>query len=124
MTTQRFSYNWRARLLVVPFAALVAACASSGPVPIFSREAGQGENVTIVADNQNFLDATIYAIWGGSRDRIGMVTGKSSQTFEVPLRGSDLQLQIDLIGSGSMTTDRIGVFQGDHVEVVIPPTAE
>ena len=123
MTTQKFGSTRRARLFIVPFVALLAACASSsGPRPIFSREAGDGDNITITADNQNFLDATVYAVWSGAaRERIGMVTGLTSQTFQVDDRASELQIEIDFIGGGSVTTGRIGVYPGDHLELVIPP---
>ena len=100
----------------------VTACAHNGERPTFSRLAGKGSEVTVTADNQNFLDATVYALWGARRDRVGMVTGKTAQSFSLPFHGSDLRLQIDLIGGSSMTTDPIGVFEGDQLDLVIPPT--
>lgn len=107
--------------LVVALATLTA-CAHSGERPAFARRGGQGNQVTVTADNQNFLDATVYALWNGQRDRVGMVTGKTSQSFAIPFKGSDLRIQIDLIGGSSMTTDPIGVFEGDELDLVIPPT--
>lgn len=119
----RIAYRRATRFLpLVAALAAMTACSHNGERPTFSRRAGQGNQVTIVADNQNFLDATVYALWGAQRDRVGMVTGKTSQSFSVPFRGSDLQLQIDLIGGSSMTTDHIGVFEGDQLDLVIPPT--
>ena len=121
MTSRGLGSSWPARLLILAFVVLLGACASGGR-PTFSRQPGQGNNVTITVENQNFLDATVYALWIGTRDRVGAVTGLSTQTFQVDWRASDLQLQIELLADGTMTTDRIGVFEGDHVELVIPPT--
>jgi hypothetical protein len=114
----------RAAFMALPMAlmAFAAGCTQNGNRPEFSRTPGQGTQVTIHADNQNFLDADVYALWNGQRDRLGMVTGKTTQTFDVPFRDNDLQLQIDFVGSGVMTTDHITVWQGDQVDVVIPPT--
>jgi hypothetical protein len=118
----RFAYR-KAAFLALPVALMAfAGCSHNGDRPMFTRTPGQGDKVTIHADNQNFLDADVYALWNGQRDRLGMVTGKSTQTFDVPFRDNDLQLQIDFVGSGVMTTDHITVWQGDQVDVVIPPT--
>ena len=99
------------------------ACAHAGNRPLFSRAPGRGgDKVTISVDNQNFLDANVYALWNGQRDRVGMVTGKTAQDFDVSFRNGDLQLEIDLIAGQTMTSDRISVFEGDNVQLVIPPT--
>ena len=50
-----------------------------------------------------------------------MVTGLTSQTFELNIRGSELRLQVDFIAGGNFTSDRIMVNPGDHVQVTIPP---
>ena len=43
----------------------------------------------LTAENQNFSDATLYAVWGaGTRQRLGMVTGLTSQTFQLNMRGT------------------------------------
>jgi hypothetical protein len=105
--------------------AMAAGCASSrGGMerPTASRAAGQGDMLTITADNQNFLDADVYALWNGQRDRVGFITGKSSQTFTVDWRAPSVQLEIDLVAGGVMRTDEITVWEGDHLDLVIPPT--
>jgi hypothetical protein len=104
--------------------ALVAAgCASSGRQLSYGGEdAPEPQEARLTAENQNFSDATIYAVWdAGNRQRLGMVTGLTSQTFELPIRGSELRLMVDFIAGGNFTSDRIMVNPGDHVQVTIPP---
>ena len=111
------------RLALAAALVTTTACAHAGNRPLFARSPGQArDRVTISVDNQNFLDANVYALWNGQRDRVGMVTGKTAHDFDVDFRNGDLQLEIDLIAGQSMTTDRISVFEGDDVQLVIPPT--
>ena len=126
-TQKRIATRRATRFLMVPvalIAAAIAGCAhgANGARPQFVRHPGQGEQVTITTDNQNFLDADVYAVWNGTRDRIGMVTGKTTQTFNVNWRAPDMQMEVHLISGGNMTTDHISVFQGDNVDLVIPST--
>jgi hypothetical protein len=112
----------RPRLLIMLAVLAAGACSSSGR-PIASRD-GAAQNVAITVENQNFKDAVVYAIWGaGPRDRLGMVTGKTTQTFTAPLRGSsDLRIEVDFIAGDDVVTQSMGAFQGDHIHVTIPPT--
>lgn len=77
-------------------------------------------------DNQAFLDANIYVIAGGQRQRIGTTTGAGAKVFELP-RGimfgpTQLSFLIDFIGSQrSPISDAITVSPGDTVVLLIPP---
>lgn len=77
-------------------------------------------------ENQAFLDATVYVIAGGQRQRIGTTTGSSRQTLEIP-RGimfgpTQLSFLIDFIGSQrTPISDVISVSPGDTVVLTIPP---
>ena len=100
---------------------VAAGCASSGE-DAFDRSSAQAQEAMLTAENQNFSDATIYAVWdAGNRQRLGMVTGLTSQTFELDIKGSELRLQVDFIAGGEFMSDRIMVNPGDHVQVTIPP---
>jgi hypothetical protein len=97
-------------------AVIGSACATSGEGTLDEPE------MTLTADNQNFADATLYAVWDvGPRERLGMVTGLTSETFPLGVQGSSLRLQVDFIAGGSFTSDEILVGPGDDLIVRIPP---
>jgi hypothetical protein len=89
--------------------------AADTPQPAFVR-----------VDNQAFLDANIYVISGGQRQRLGTTTGVGSHTFQIP-RGvifgpSQLSFLVDFIGSSrTPISDVISVSPGDTVILTIPP---
>jgi hypothetical protein len=120
MTSKRIAaVGSRLSIFLVLLAA--GACASGGRL-VEPREAG-AQDVQITVENQNFKDAVIYAIWGsGPRNRLGMVTGNTTQTLRTQLRGGgDLRIEVDFIAGDDVVTQSMGVFQGDHVHVRIPP---
>ena len=108
---------------LLALALFAAGCASGGrPLSYGGEDRPEAQEARITAENQNFSDATIYAVWdAGNRQRLGMVTGLTSQTFELQIKGSELRLQVDFIAGGNFTSDRIMVNPGDHVQVTIPP---
>ena len=111
------------RLLLFAATLAAAGCASHGR-PVLARSAGQGNDVQITVENQNFKDADVYAIWnGGNRDRLGMVTGNSTQTFTAPWKAGDVRIEVDFIAGDDVVTESMAVFQGDHIQVTIPPGA-
>ena len=95
-----------------------AACAShhaSAALPL--------EPVVVIVNNSNYLDVDVFAVRGGSRTRVGSVTGLSSATFNVPahyaLNGT-LQLLVDPIGSdATYLTDKIAVGPGQQLELTV-----
>lgn len=98
----------------------VAACA--GRRANLLRTAGRSEQkVLLTVENNDFRDAAIYAHWNGLRDRVGMVVGKTTQTFEMTWRNNEIQFQVDFIGGGGFWSDRIDVWEGDHLSFVILP---
>jgi hypothetical protein len=111
------------RLLVLATALAAAGCASGGKPNVY-REPGEGPNIQITVENQNFKDATVYAVWGaGNRDRLGLVTGNTTQTFTVPWKQGDMRVQVDFIAGDDTVTESMGVNRGDHLQVTIPPSA-
>ncbi len=99
-----------------------AACSSAGR-PVVSRASGQGEGegVMVEVENQNFKDATVYAVWSTTRDRLGLVVGNTTQTFTVPWKASELRIEVDFIAGDDIVTEAMGVSRGDNLKVVIPP---
>jgi len=67
-----------------------------------SRAAAQeGQSVRVVVDNHAFWDMHVYVLEGGFRRSLGMATGLSNTSFEIPrsLADGDVQLIADPVGS-------------------------
>jgi hypothetical protein len=101
----------------------LAGCASSpttrASVDPFGDAGAGSEEVLLTVENNDFRDASIYAIWNGVRRRVGSVTGKTSETFRMEWRSEDIQLEIDFLGGGDYVSERVPVTQGDHLNFVI-----
>jgi hypothetical protein len=98
-----------------------AACASGGPVPSPFEE-GSDPTILLTVDNQDFRDATVYADWNGVRNRVGMVVGKTTETFTVDWRDYTVRLEVDFIGGGELKAiDPIMVSPGEHLDFIIMP---
>jgi hypothetical protein len=119
MMSQRKRVAAWPRLVALTLALVAAGCASSGR----SLEEGSSRDVEVTVENQNFKDAVVFAIWGaGPRDRLGMVTGNTTETFTTAARGGgDMRVEVDFIAGNDVVTERIGIFEGDDIHVVIPP---
>jgi hypothetical protein len=91
--------------------------------PFAAPGSGEGEGtIQVRVENQNFGDATVHALRGGERIRVGQVTGKSSKQFEVQWRFSvPLEFQIDIIGGNGCGIRPMTVDPGDKIWVRIPP---
>jgi hypothetical protein len=80
----------------------------------------------VTVENRAFSDMTIYVLRGAERSRLGLVTGASTSTFEIPERmifgTTALRFLADPIG-GNQTpvSQEIGVQPGDTVVLTIPP---
>lgn len=99
------------------------ACAGNRPEDGSRPDAGAGLEVR----NLGFPDMTVYAVTPtGSRVRLGLVTGHSTQRFDLPARlvrgGDRLRFLADPIG-GSRTpvSEELYVAPGDLVTLTIPP---
>ena len=100
----------------------VAGCGgrsnSSGPGP---------ENTAVLqVENRGFSDMVIYAISGAQRLRLGLATGNSTKSFNIPstlLHGAEpLRFLADPIGgTRSPVSDEMVVQPGDIVTLTIPP---
>ncbi|MGE0160924.1 MAG: hypothetical protein AB7T31_16095 [Gemmatimonadales bacterium] len=105
-------------------ALVLGGCASSGPasqpqVDPFSARGAGSEDVLLTVQNNDFRDASIYALWNGVRRRVGSVTGMTSETFRMEWRSEEIQLAIDFVGGGDYVSERVPVTQGDHLDFVI-----
>jgi hypothetical protein len=76
--------------------------------------------IRIDVTNLNFQDATIHALRGGERHRLGTVTGKGSATYTLEWRTPlPLQIEIDLLAGGRCTTRPVTVDPGERIQLQI-----
>ena len=54
--------------------------------------------------------------------RLGMVTGLSTQAFDLEVKGSELHVEVDFIAGGTYTLGSILVSSGDELRITIPPS--
>ena len=109
-------------ILLLAVVLVAAACGSARP-----PEAGTDEPATTVrVDNRNFLDVRVYvAPPGGQRVRLGIVSGGSTEVFEIPAylvrSAPTLRFLADPIGSTQTAfTEEMAVAAGDEVALIIP----
>ena len=104
--------------LAAALAVSSAGCRSIAPGLFGERRARP--TIRIEVTNLNFQDATLHALRGGERHRLGTVTGKGSATYtmewRVPL---PLQIEIDLLAGGRCTTRAITVDPGEQIQLQI-----
>jgi hypothetical protein len=78
--------------------------------------------ITLRVENQNYYDATVYAVTdAGERRRIGRVTGLSHDTFRFRWLHDQLRVLIQLLADGSEVTQPVLVQPGDSLNLVIQP---
>lgn len=76
--------------------------------------------LTLHVENQNFYDATLYALArSGERQRLGVVTGNGQATFTFRWLQDELRVLIQLLAGGSTATEPILVNPGDSLNLVI-----
>jgi len=102
-------------LIVAP-----TSCASTSPGNELRTSPTTG-SVLLTVQNDNYLDATIHANWGGIRERLGFAVGKTTETFTFSWRRDELQVEVSFVGDGAWRTDSILVSPGDNLDLQILP---
>jgi hypothetical protein len=118
-------------------AALLLAGALAGPWALgaaaLSACYGRGRNAAVPQEatslrvrNQSFLDHNIYVLSGGTRSRLGTVSGNTTSVLRIPPSfvqpGVPLRFVADPIGGNATpVSDQISVSPGDEVQLIIPP---
>lgn len=106
--------------VLLSLVATLTACASA-PGGNIMRTAGTTGGILITVQNDNYWDATIHANWGGPRERLGFVVGKTTETFTFTPRRQEVQFEVTFTGDGAWRTERIVVYPGDHLDLKILP---
>ncbi len=86
------------------------------------EEPAKPTQITLHVENQNFYDATVYALArSGERQRLGTVTGNGQGTFTFRWLHDELRVIIQLLAGRSSATETIPVNPGDTLNLVIQP---
>lgn len=113
--------------LLVTAALALAACGRN-PAPDGAEPREEPPRTLLRVENQNFLDMTIYVVYGGgAQRRLGTVTGNSTATLRIPpdvvFGVSTLAFRAAPVGANSHpVTQTINVSPGDTVVMIIPPS--
>ena len=76
--------------------------------------------VRLTVQNNDFKDCDIYVNWQGyGRRRVGMVVGKTSQTFTFEWVTDWVTIEGDFVAGNTFSADPINVQGGDHLDLVI-----
>lgn len=111
----------RNRRAVFGVIALLAACAPAANR--HSTGASPASDVYVMVTNQNWLDVAVYALRGGTRVRLGQVTGSGSARLRVPssaIVAGQVQLMADPIGSNERyVTEVMSVAPDQRVQLTV-----
>jgi len=80
-----------------------------------------GERIRIEVQNLNFNDATVWALRSSQRIRVGRVTGKTDQMFDIAWNtATPIAFQVDVVSGRACRTPSIAVEPDSRVWVTIP----
>lgn len=107
-------------LLATAALAITTGACAAGTIPAHGL-APAGTETTVEVTNHNWADMVVYAVRGGTRYRLGMVTSMSTARFEIPgmvVNGSGgVSLAADPVGSTDVfVTQPMQVVPGQRVE--------
>ncbi len=96
----------------------LAACLGV-PDPSADLEPQPDEEIILHVENRNFHRATLYAVDGGWRLRLGAVEGIGRRTFRFRWDQAVLRIEIDFLSAGVYATPSMSVERGDVLDLVI-----
>jgi hypothetical protein len=107
--------------------ALAAALGSAGCVGKGANAPTPQAAASVVVQNRAFIDVDVFALYGGTRARLGTVTANGSGTFRIPAAvvgaGRELRFMVDPIGSTRQGTSyNLFVRPGEQITLTVPPS--
>lgn len=79
-----------------------------------------GSVVQLTVENNDFRDATIYAIWEGkTRRRVGLATGKKTTNFTMEWVSGSVVFEGKFVAGEKFTLGQTEVWEGDHLDLVV-----
>lgn len=109
-------------LVQIGAALLLGACGLAGGGGGWDEEPQPEPILTLYVENQNFYDATLYALSrSGEQQRIGAVGGNHHATFSFRWLQGELRVMIRLLAGGTTATETMLVSPGDSLHLIIQP---
>ncbi len=100
--------------------AATSGCSAVNAINPFDRGSGRSDHVQLRVQNLNFNDATLHSVTTGARVRLGIVSGKASGAFDIPLSApQDVQIEVDLVGESPFLTNPVPAQPGETLELRI-----
>lgn len=109
------------RALTLALSAATAHVGASARPAVAQQDEPVRREIRIEVRNDNFHDATVYAIRLGLRQRLGWVVGFGKDTFKFRWPTGDLRLEIDLLANGRYYTQVMDVSEDDELQLIILP---
>ena len=101
--------------------AIGCASGSSGSSDAYDRSGSNSRDVTVIVDNLNTSDATLYMIWGaGNRVRLGRISGLSEGEFTTRWYGPDVRMEARFLAGETYVTHSLPVSPGEILELRLP----
>jgi hypothetical protein len=110
-------------LLILTAGLIVAGCAQvfdRNDADLWDVASSGGSDITLAVQNDNYYDARIFVRWNGERQRLGLVTGLSSEVFTMTGRTGTMRLEVDFIATRNFISQPVTVGPGDHLTFRIP----
>lgn len=125
---------WRSRLapwalaLVLLASFFVASCSPGLETPDFRGRPAQNVTIPVDVRNQHYSDIVVRVSRGGAWQRIGDVTGNSSERLEIPAAMTgptgDYQFRVHAIGTpddADYVSERISAYPGTVIVLTVAP---
>ena len=101
--------------------AMGCASGSSDAADPYDRSGASSREVTVIVDNLNTSDATLYMIWGaGNRVRLGRISGLSEGGFTTRWYGPDVRMEARFLAGETYVTNSLPVSPGEILELRLP----
>lgn len=110
------------RALTLALVTATAHITASARPAVAQQDESVRREFIIEIENDNFNDATVYALRGGLRLRLGFVGGFGRDTFKFRWPDGDLRIEIKLLAVGSYYTQVMSLDQGDELRLTILPS--
>ena len=99
---------------------VITACATPRELPERERFFTGEETIRVHVQNDNFMDARLYALGVTKRFPLGVVTGGRQAVLSVPWDYYEpLRIEIDLLAGPKCTTEEIDADPGDTFDLRI-----
>lgn len=106
------------RSIAVASLLVAAACASSGQ-PTRAPRTERGYDYTLEVRNQNFNTVTVYLYRLGSRDRMGVVEGNTTQTYSFDSQFTAVRILMSFLAGGCVLTEELPLIEGDDLLLIV-----